>query len=70
MSKVDLETVNGISGKDKICTLQPYKVLEIVPDAPDPEPTPPPVEEPDGSIDELFDSIIASLQKLRAKMKE
>lgn len=31
----------GISGSDKICTLQPFEVLEIID-----KPTPPPVDDP------------------------
>ena len=74
---IETEGVNGISGSNKICTLQPFEVLEIIepPEEPQEEPVDEnPIEEPqeepqEETIDQLFDKIITSLQSLKKKIK-
>lgn len=64
---VEVEGVKGISGRDKVCTLQPFIIVEIIPDddvQEDPV-APTPTEPEFDPIDELLDQLIEVIQDFK-----
>jgi hypothetical protein len=56
--------IEGISGRDKMCTLQPFEIIEVLDKDGKPDP---PVEEPpieDDDLVSLIKKLIALLKKL------